>query len=315
VAYSTPWTERRILLTGASGFLGSSVRRLLHQGGAAVLAVDVRPPLDPLPGQEHRILDLSDRAATRALLREHRPEAVIHLAGLLGAERNWEFARRAVDVNFLAPFALMEELSALEPVPRLVLAGSSEEYGNARRTPIDEECPDAPVSPYSLSKSMATRSALMAHALWGFPVVVLRPFIIYGPGQSGPMFVPSLLRALAGGVEFAMTAGDQVRDFVHVEDVARAFALAAFAPRAEGQIINVASGLGLPLRRVAELAMELPGRTGWVKLGALPYRLNEAWNLVGSPERSRGVLGWKAEIPFEEGLRSTWARARKEVAT
>lgn len=313
VSRSHDWTGRRFLVTGASGFLGSALRRILHAGGATVAGIDLRQPADPLPDQEVHLLRLSDREALGELVRRFQPDAVIHLAAVLGSDRTWEFARRAFEINFTATFGFMQELSALRPMPRLVLAGSSEEYGNARKSPIDEECLDAPVSPYSLSKSMATRSALLAHVLWDFPVVVMRPFIVYGPGQTGPMFVPSLLRALASGQEFAMTAGEQVRDFVHVDDVAEAFARAAVAPGVEGRIVNVASGRGLSLRRVAELAMELPGRSGRVKLGALPYRVNEAWSLIGSPDRARRLLDWEPQIPFEKGLFSTWQRSRKEA--
>lgn len=296
----------RVLVTGSAGFLGSAVRRELRRQGAEILGLDLRPTSGAESGGEQRSLDLGDRDALRRVVEEFRPDAAIHLAGALGGERSWDFAERALRANLMGTFALLSELCRLPSPPRIAIAGSSEEYGNAPRDPIDESCPDAPVSPYSSSKSMATRFALLSHDLWGTPVRVLRPFILYGPGQSGPMFIPSLLRALASGEPFPTTGGRQIRDFVFVDDAARAFVRSIRVPAASGRIFNVCSGRATPLVELVGIARGLPGARDAVRIGELPYRPNEAWSLVGDPSLARDVLGWSATTSLEEGLLETW---------
>jgi nucleoside-diphosphate-sugar epimerase len=305
--------DARVMVTGAAGFLGTALRRRLDAAGAQVLGTDLRMPRSVGSNEDLRILDLADRPSLEAAAKDFSPDAVIHLAGLLGGERSWAFLERALEVNLLGTVGLLRTLADLPKVPQIALAGSSEEFGNAPRSPIDETCPDAPVSPYSYSKSFATRTALQAHSLWGVPVRILRPFILYGPGQTGPMFVPSLLEALAAGSPFPMSGGRQVRDFVFVDDAADAFARSVAVPESAGRILNLCTGRGHTLLDVVEIARTLPGARPDVRVGEVPYRPNEAWDLVGDPTLSRQLLGWEAAVPLEEGLRRTWSHLTKGV--
>jgi UDP-glucose 4-epimerase len=156
-------------------------------------------------------------------------------------------------------------------------------------------------------KAAVTQCALLYHRLFALPVVVLRPFIVYGPGQRDGMMLPALLKTLAQGQEFALTPGEQTRDFVYVDDVVDALIAAAVRNGAAGEVFNVCSGEERRIRDVAELAVRIAGASpSRLKIGALPYRENEVWRLVGSNRKARALLGWSPRVQLEDGLQRTW---------
>jgi UDP-glucose 4-epimerase len=302
---------RRILVTGGAGFIGTHLVRRLEQAGIPYSATSHVTPAPAGAGGRWIPLDLSDAAAVEAVVAAERPDVVFHLAGVLGADRSLAFAERAVQGNFLASHQLLTALGRSARPRRIVLVGSSEEYGRQESVPYTEDMPTRPVSPYSASKAAVTQFALLYHVLHALPVVVLRPFVVYGPGQRPPMLVPALMHALARGVPFPMTAGEQTRDFVYVGDVVAALIAAAVADDAAGEVFNVCSGEERSIRDVAELAVRVAGAAeDALRIGAVPYRQNEVWRLVGSNAKARGVLGWSPRVPLEDGLRQTWNACR-----
>ncbi|HUE76620.1 MAG TPA: NAD-dependent epimerase/dehydratase family protein [Longimicrobiales bacterium] len=300
---------RRVLVTGGAGFIGSHLVRGLEEAGVSWTGVlhDT-----PAPEQGTRVerwvrADLADADALESLVSSVQPDIVFHLAGVRGAERTLEFAERAIRGNFLISHQLLAALGRSARPRRIVLVGSSEEYGRQETLPYTEDLPARPVSPYSASKATVTQFALLYHQLFAMPVVLLRPFVIYGPGQGGGMLIPSLMEALVRGEPFPMTAGEQTRDFVYVDDVVDAMVAASIADGAVGEIFNVCSGEERRIRDVAEEAVRVAGApVGALEIGALPYRQNEVWRLVGSNAKARRVLGWSPRVRLEDGLRRTW---------
>lgn len=304
--------DRRVLLTGATGFLGRHVLRALRAAGAAVCATHL-PSEHPQfeSGVSGISLDITDHDALRALFEELQPDTIVHCAAHMGSERSYAFAETAMRVNFLATHSmLLAAGDGIAGLRRIVLIGSAEEYGDATEIPLHEDMPARPVSPYSASKAAVTQSAILYHTLFGLPVTVLRPFIIYGPEQAPWMMLPQLIRHAHDGRDFPMTPGEQTRDFVYVEDVARAILLAIAVEEASGQIFNICSGEERSIRSVAEETVRLMGNPVRLDIGALPYRSNEAMRLVGSNDKARRILGWTSRIPFDEGLVRTidWYR-------
>jgi UDP-glucose 4-epimerase len=305
---------RRILVTGGTGFIGRRLVQRLEQAGIAFTGVaHETPPPDAGPAGARWIrLDLADAAALESLVSAMQPEIVFHLAGVAGAERTLEFAERAVRGNFVVTHHLLTALGRSARPQRIVLVGSSEEYGRQESLPCTEDMATRPVSPYSASKAAVTQFALLYHELFGLPVVVLRPFVVYGPGQQPGMMVPALMHALAHGEAFPMTAGEQTRDFVHVDDVVDALVAAAVADGAAGQVFNVCSGAEHSIREVAEMVARLAGAAAdALRIGALPYRQNEVWRLVGSNDKARSMLDWSPRVRLEDGLRRTWDAYRE----
>jgi UDP-glucose 4-epimerase len=298
---------RRILITGSAGFIGTHLVQYLEQAGIPYIGTTHVSSAPAGAGGRWIPLDLSDSAAVAAVVAREQPEIVFHLAGVLGADRSLEFAERAVQGNFVASHHLLTALGRSAQPQRIVLVGSSEEYGRQESVPYTEDMSPRPVSPYSASKAAITQFALLYHELHALPAVVLRPFVVYGPGQRPPMLVPALMHALARGEPFPMTAGAQTRDFVYVADVVAALIAAAVANDAAGEVFNVCSGEERSIREVAEMSVHVTGATDdTLQFGAVPYRQNEVWRLVGSNRKARRILGWRPRIGLEEGLRRTW---------
>lgn len=311
-AFADALRGKRILITGVAGFVGQRLAARLAGAGLEFVGTYHRMQPPEKNGGTWKRVDITDGNAVRSLVRETRPQIVFHLAARLGAERSYDFAEQAIAVNFLGTHSLITALGRGVPeVERLILLGSSEEYGMNDALPYTEEMPARPVSPYSASKAAATHFAVLYHELFELPVVVLRPFIIYGPGQPPGMMLPSLIRAALADEEFPMTPGEQTRDFIHVDDVVACLLAAAIEPGAIGEIFNVCSGEEHTILDVAERVVKMVGR-GRLRPGALPYRQNELWRLVGSREKAERLLGWAPRIGLDEGLGRTieWYRLK-----
>jgi UDP-glucose 4-epimerase len=302
---------QKILVTGGAGFIGTHLIRRLEEAGIEYVCGSRVTPVPAGGGGRWIPLDLGDGAAVDAAVAAEQPDVVFHLAGVLGSDRSLAFAERAVQGNFIASHNLLTALGRLAQPQRIVLVGSSEEYGRQDSVPYTEDMSARPVSPYSASKAAVTQFALLYHQLHALPAVVLRPFVVYGPGQSPPMMVPALMHALARGEPFPMTAGEQTRDFVYVGDVVAALIAAAVAQDATGEVFNVCSGEERSIREVAELSVRVAGAADdTLRIGAVPYRQNEVWRLVGNNTKARSVLGWNPRVRLEDGLRLTWNACR-----
>lgn len=304
--------DARVLVTGANGFVGGHLLRVLN-------AADIRPFAVYRPGEQTAVgtdaewlsCDLTQAGVAESLIRDLRPQYVFHLAAKLSAERSWAFADESTEINFCAGNRLMIALGVHAPeLRRMVLLGSAEEYGNSPSLPVREDAPVHPVSPYSAAKAAASRFAQLYAELFHFPVCILRPFILYGPGQSGNMMIPQLILAALRGENFPMTKGEQTRDFVYVADAVHCMLLAAITPGAEGQVFNICSGMEYSIRDVAGRIMRMMQPEMELLPGALPYRQNEVWRIVGSYEKARELLNWNPATDLEQGLTNTidWYR-------
>jgi UDP-glucose 4-epimerase len=307
---SNALSGKRVLVTGGSGFIGRHLIRALEREGARVYATCRAPDSVTADSPaEWLSLDLAQRASILKTVQASQPDVVFHLAARLGADRSIAFSELALRENVIGTHLLLAALSELKTVERVVVLGSGEEYGRNETLPITEEQPLRPVSPYSLSKAASSQLALTYAALYDLPVTVIRPFIVFGPGQSPSMMVPGLIETLTSRGEFAMTKGEQTRDFLYVEDLVDGLLAAASSDGAIGEAFNLCSGQEHSIRHVAEMIRNLIGE-GTILPGALPYRENEVWRLVGSNEKARRLLQWTPRTTLEEGLGKTieWYR-------
>jgi nucleoside-diphosphate-sugar epimerase len=306
---------KRILVTGAAGFIGSRVvGRLVRDGietGAVVRPGSAAERLQEVRGDSLLTVleaDIASPGAAAALLDEFRPDGVIHLAaaGVHGRAPLAEMLR--TNVTGLARFLEHPEKIG----SRLVAAGSVFEYGPCDDD-ITEETPCRPHCDYGLSKLLATELLLHRDDVdW----VVLRPFGVYGPWESAGRLVPSLVSGLGAGRGVPLTDGGQVRDFVFVEDAADAFVKALHAPEARRKVINVGSGRATSVRELALLAAAggpaTEDREKLLHFGARPRREAEPERLVASTARARELLGWEATTSLDEGLARCFEWSRSE---
>jgi nucleoside-diphosphate-sugar epimerase len=294
--------EGRILVTGAGGFLGSRlVSRLLDRGANVVALLrpgGARPALADADRVTWLEVDLTRvvTAAQRAVLAD--VSTIYHLAGAGLHEahpRSASDVARANVVGTLTVLGLVEELGGA----RLIHCGSGLEYGPGQR--LSESSPLRPAGAYAATKAAAS---LLVHATAPSATIV-RPFTVYGPGDSLHSLVSqTIISAVATG-EIPLTGGEQTRDFVYIDDVVDGLLLAA-APSAVGSIFNLASGHETSVRALVELVVEVCG-TGQPRFGALPYRAGEPSRIWGDASRARQELGWEPKVPLRTGLERTAA--------
>jgi len=228
-----------------------------------------------------------------------RPALIVHLAAVGITNPGLPFTT-ACHVNVGGTINVLDAAHTISNVQRIVLVGSSYEYG-ARRTDDGLD----PFNAYSAAKVAAWAFARAAYNAWGAPVVWVRPFQVYGPGQREQALIPAAIRTALKREDFRMTAGDQQRDFIFVEDVVQGLLAATAAPGIEGRTLDLGTGQLQRIRTVVERIWALTGARGHILAGALPYRPGEVPAIPADAERTRRLTGWEARVGLEEGLLNT----------
>lgn len=302
---STSFTGQRVLITGATGFIGTHVTRALVARGADVTVFlresaqleHLQPFLDRVTIQWG---DITDQAALARHVQAARPRYAFHLAAHTNVGRDRANDEVALNVNLLGTVRLLDALTD-SGVERIVNSGSCEEYGDSSPS-VTEDVRPRPVSPYSASKAAATIWCEMLWRTRSVPVVTVRPFLSYGPGQASVRLIPQAIVAALRDQEFPMTRGEQTREFTHVEDLVDGYLRAALAPGIDGQIFNLSSGEETSVQDAVNLIFRIAQSRGRPLFGALPYREAELWRSSGDARAAREQLGWQPRIRFAEGI-------------
>lgn len=299
------WSGRRVLVTGGSGFIG---RRILELGRAHDVRLVSLGRSDPcVPDVDHLTADLLDGERLTALVREIAPDGVIHLAA--SGVRGFVTLPELLRVNAAGTARLLEAVVAAGGAP-VVAAGSGYEYGFSDR-PLAEDAPLAPTTLYGISKAAAAVCAgWYARRL---PVTLLRLFNVYGTGEHASRLLPSIVSAARAGETVMLTDCEQIRDFVHVDDVAALFWLALESTPEAGalRVLNVGSGAPAPLRTFVEAVaagLRTHGYQPRLCFGARAYREGEPMVYAADTAHLRAVLGWEPSIPLGRGIGDTIAR-------
>jgi GDP-4-dehydro-6-deoxy-D-mannose reductase len=296
----------RVLLTGASGFVGRRLAARLAADGHVVggLAHDLAGMPD---GIEARLADVRDAAGLEQAVMRFDPDAVIHLAALSHVGESWRRIDEYFDVNVVGT----ENLLVAARGRRVVVVSSAEVYGLVpdAEQPIAESRPVAPRSPYALTKAVAERLALASGA------AVARLFNLAGPGQQPsfalPSFAAQLAAIAAGAAEPVLAVGNlsAARDFLHVEDGAAGLARIATGGM-PGRIYNVASGVAVSIAEALERLIAISGLAVRVEQDPARLRPVDVPRLCGDASRLR-ALGWAPSHGLEAALHDTWHEARE----
>ena len=266
----------------------------------AGLAPDEAPgSVNALPAMVERLVfDLRDAEAVRSAVIEAAPRIVFHLAAV-GVTNPEIDPTLALEVNVGGVINLLEVLKE-RSARRVVLVGTCYEYG--AREAVERL---DPFNVYAASKVAAWAFGRTYWRAYGLPVVTVRPFQVYGPGQPGQTLIPAAIGAALGGQDFPMTPGGQARDFIFVDDVMSGMLAAAEAPEIEGESLDLGTGQAYVLRDVIALIWKLTQAQGHVLHGALPYRPGEVMHSVADADRTARLTGWRAGVGLEDGLRRT----------
>lgn len=286
-----------VLVTGASGFIGSALCAKLVQTGAEVHAVSRSATPELCHGARCWQVDLADSDKTRALLKEVRPDVVYHFAGHAFGSREVELVQPTLRSNLLSTVNLLLAATDL-PCRRIVLSGSLEEPdGDAEQI--------VPSSPYAASKWAATAYGRMFHALYDLPVVIARPFLVYGPGQDDPRkMIPYVICSLLRGESPELGSGARPLDWIYVDDVVDGVLRVADAPGLEGTRVDLGSGQAVTVREVVERITAIIQPKHPPRFGALPDRPHEQVR-IGDVEGTARKLAWRPSTSLAEGLSQT----------
>ena len=313
------WQGKRVLVTGAGGFIGCHLTEaLVAQGAQTRGLVHYRSDggwgwLDHSPHKDDVEVvagDVRDRDSVAQAM--HGREFVFHLAALIAIPYSYHAPLSYVRTNVEGTVNVLQ--AAREAgVERLIHTSTSEVYGTARYVPIDEEHPLQGQSPYSASKIAADKLAESYHLSYGLPVVTVRPFNTYGPRQSARAVIPTIITQALSQPEVRLGSLEPTRDFSFVLDTVEGFLRIAQTPEAVGRVMNIGTGREVSIGDLAKLVLELVGRSDLPVIQEeerVRPEGSEVDRLCADVSKASENAGWSPRHTLEEGLGRTieWVR-------
>lgn len=312
------WKGVRVAVTGAGGFIGSHLAEELARKGAKVRAMvryngaGAQGFLEETPAALRRRIEI--RAGD---VRDPHfvddfcagQEVVFHLAALIAIPYSYEAPSSYAQTNVQGTLNVLQACRRGR-VRRLIHTSTSEVYGTALYTPIDEKHPIQPQSPYSASKIGADALAESFYRSFGTPVTIARPFNTFGPRQSARAVIPTIAsQLLSGASEIMLGSLAPVRDFNHVADTVDGFLAVAASKRCVGETVNLGSGRGVTIGHAVKLLMRLSGRSARIREDRKRLRpeRSEVYKLICGNSKARRLAGWRPRRTLEQGLREVLA--------
>jgi UDP-glucose 4-epimerase len=317
VPQTNAYAGKQVLVTGGLGFMGLNLVTALRATGANVRVLNRSWPPDPDLGQRYLEGvsfvkgDIRDPVMVDEAVAGCR--VVFHLAGKSGAAASNASPLDDLDVNAKGMLTLLEACRLVEPMPKIVFPSSRLVYSPSPRMPVAETFPTVPLSIYGVHKLTAERYLLLYQRLHGMRATILRITNPYGPFQRREQHSYGIVNWFIHQAmhDLPLTVygdGSQQRDYVHIDDVVRALLMAGGHERADGQVFNVGSGVGVSFSQMAELILQFAGRgdlrhVEWPDDAARV----ETGDFVADTSLIQSCLGWKASIPIAAGIKDVVA--------
>lgn len=306
--------NKKVLVTGAGGFIGSHLVEHLVKEGCKVRAF-VRYKsdgsygfLDEMPALKNKIDivagDLKDPHAVRAAV--EGTKAVFHLGALIAIPYSFQNPNDYVQTNVCGTVNVLEAAKEFS-LERVLQVSTSEVYGTAQYVPIDEKHQRQPQSPYSATKIAADAMAESYFRTFNMPITIVRPFNTYGPRQSPRAIIPTIIMQALKGKVIQLGALDPTRDFTYVVDTARGMAVVASEDNFLGQDVNLGVGKEISIGDILDLIVELTDFKGKIKSDKSRMRpkKSEVNRLLSNPQKVFEGSNWKAKVSLKEGLKKT----------
>jgi NAD dependent epimerase/dehydratase len=314
------WNQKKVLVTGAGGFIGSHLVECLASLGASVIAVvrynsrndaGFMEKVDKLNGLIRVVsADVTELETMCRLVMG--TDIVFHLAALVGIPYSYSHPHEVFDVNAVGTLNILTA-ARMAGIQKIVVTSTSEVYGTARYVPIDEAHPKQSQSPYAASKIASDAVALSFHKSYKLPVSIVRPFNTYGPRQSDRAIIPTIICQALIKDEIRIGHTTPTRDFTYVSDMVHGFIKIAESDATVGEEVNLGCGEETSIRHLAEEIVSLVGRD--IRIEYMPQRArpnsSEVMRLSCNNNKARCLTGWAPRIELSQGLRLTieWIKA------
>lgn len=301
---------KRVLITGADGFIGSHLTRRLLQEGLVVGIIEHQDCAfcrieDVLDKIENHICDLRETSRVHKIIQDFRPDIIFHLAAYYTVEHRSSEVHTLVETNVLGTLNLLEAAKVCG-IDYLVNTSSSFVYGQKTHPTKEYESLD-PLNLYALTKLQAEQACSFYARKYGLKAVTCRLFPPYGPEDNERKLIPHSIRSFLLGEPLKLTTGKQKWDYIHVSDIIEAYVklLDVSHFKDEHEIFNIGTGKAFSIREVIEKIQQIMNVDEVPDWGAYPHRENEVMFLCGDIKKARNNLMWQPRITLEEGLEST----------
>ncbi len=303
----------KILLTGASGFIGQSlVPKLVAKGYEVHILeryVTGRYSLDQNDSIIKHYANLTDYNKVRSIVKEVQPSIVIHLAAISAVSFSYENYIEVSEVNYLGSVNLAEACrQEANNFKQFITAETSEEYGMSilsKSKKLKEDSKLIPNSPYAVAKVAFDYYLQYMGKAYNFPYTTIRPFNTFGRKDNSHFFIERTITQMLTQDKVYLGDPDAVRDWVYVDDHSNAYIKAIGNEKAIKQTFNICSGIGYTTKETAELIAKLTGFKGKILWNQTPKRPLDAKVLIGDNTKARKLLGWKPKYSLDKGLRIT----------
>lgn len=306
--------NKKVLVTGAGGFIGSHLCDKLIEEGCKVRAFvkyNSRSSWGWIEESRYKdkmevvLGDIRNYDSVKAAVKGR--DVIFHLAALIGIPYSYITPESYVDTNINGTLNMLEAARAYG-VDKIIHTSTSEVYGTARHVPMTEEHPVSPQSPYAATKAAADYLVSSFHKSFALPASIIRPFNTYGPRQSARAVIPAIIiQILSGAKSIKLGSLYPTRDFTYVKDTVDALVLAAKSGKCNAEVVNIGSGLDVSVKELVSMIAGIMG--AYVKIDSDEIRKrppnSEVERLRADNKKARKILKWSPAYSLEEGLRQT----------
>ncbi|MFY9241660.1 MAG: NAD-dependent epimerase/dehydratase family protein [Polaribacter sp.] len=287
--------NKKVLVVGGNGYLGSFLVKALKKIEASVFIVSSNCK----ETDTEFIVDITNFDETYKVIQKIKPDFVYHLAANISRDRDFSIYQKMSAVNVQGTLNVLKSLENIDA--HFLFTSTSEVYGN-NTSPFHENQVPKPVSPYSLTKINAELLIQTYCNQYNKKFTNLRVFNFYGEHMPESFFIPQMILSLKKGEDFLMTKGEQVRDFLYVGDVVDALISVAKTTDSYGETMNICSGKGTKLSELATAVNSTMNTKAKILLGAIPYRNNEVWEMIGDNSKIKKITGFEPKISIDKGM-------------
>jgi nucleoside-diphosphate-sugar epimerase len=288
--FSPFFKGKKVLITGSTGFVGRNLVERLLSLESSILGIGTREK-SLTPGIQYKQLDITHKENVAELLKDFEPDIVFHLAAIVTATRDYSLFPKMLDLHVNCILHFYEILSSTQWNGLFVNFGSAEEYGDYNGIPYTEDLFERSTSPYGVTKTAGTRLAYMLGKNESFPIITIRPGVLYGKYQRQDKFPSYVEKKLRNNEPLFLSGCEQTRDFLHVNDfISDLLSIILSGKYGYGEIYNIASGKSITLKDYVEKKKKELDSESEIRYGELPYRKSEIMKFNISVEKYKQAL-------------------------